>query len=134
MNSDSQSNNLAIDDLFPILEQLEQKVTRIEARIYEFVPRRHITDSVKYRHIKITSLLGGRCSCCGINKILDGENIIDAEFDHFYSRERREFEDTWLICKPCHLNMKERITYTDEFRSYQRKAKALENGQLSLNL
>lgn len=121
-------------DLFPILEQMQRHLSKIERRVDEFVPRRHITETVKRKHIEIITLLGDRCPCCGVNQILDDGIICNAEFDHFYSRERREYEDTWLICKSCHLNMCTRSDYIDEFRCYQKKARALEGGQLTLEL
>jgi hypothetical protein len=81
------------------------------------------------------SALGGHCPCCGITTIVDEyEIVIEAEFDHFYSRERRYFEDTWLICRACHLDMKNRVEYLPEFQVYQRRARVLDNGQLSLCL
>ena len=121
--------------IMPILEQLQSSVSTIEEKVTAFVPRKHITDTVKNRHIHVIWTLGGKCPCCGIEEIVIDFSIVkNAEFDHFYSRERRYFEDTWLICRECHLNMKDRIDYLPEFQVYQRRAKNVDNGQLTLDL
>jgi hypothetical protein len=121
--------------ILPILEELQSSVLMIEERIVSFVPRKHITDTVKNRHINVIWSLGGHCPCCGIAEIVIEDVVIsEAEFDHFYSRERRYFEDTWLICRECHLSMKNRIEYLPEFQVYQRRAKNIDNGQLTLDL
>lgn len=117
--------------ILPILEQLQEQVSSIEEHVVSFVPRRPIPESVKQRHKDVLDHLGGRCPCCGLITVID-EYGVNGEFDHFYSRERITFEETWLICKLCHLQMKDRAHFTDEFRSYQRRAVALEGGQLSL--
>lgn len=121
--------------IMPILEELQSSVSMIEERVTSFVPRKHITDTVKQRHIRVISVLGGQCPCCGTTQIVDEyEMVIEAEFDHFYSRERRYFEDTWLICRDCHIGMKYRTDFLPEFQVYQRRAKVIDNGQLSLSL
>ena len=54
--------------------------------------------------------------------------MLEAEFDHFYSRERNGFEDTWLICVPCHQRLTiggERAQQTDAFNLYQMRAARL---------
>ena len=39
-----------LDHIFPILEELQSSVSMIEERVTSFVPRKHITDTVKQRH------------------------------------------------------------------------------------
>lgn len=118
--------------LLPILQRLEFHLQAIGERVDEVVPRRPISESTKEQH-RLTALhLGGRCPCCGLVEVVDQDGMVTGEYDHFYSRERNAFEETWLICRPCHLRMKDRAMFTDEFRSYQRRAAAIEGGQLSL--
>lgn len=119
--------------LLPILQRLEHRLAHIGQRVEDVIPRRPIPESVKQRHREAIKALGGRCPCCGIMDILDtlGE-VIGAEYDHFYSRERNALEDTWLICRTCHLGMKDRARFTDQFRVYQQRVVAVEWGQLTL--
>lgn len=126
------SGDPALSVVVPILERLERHVQAIGLRVDEVVPRRPITESTKELHRQTVLQLGGRCPCCLVIPVLDGEGSVIGEFDHFYSRERNAFEETWLICRPCHLRMRDRAMFTDEFRSYQRRAAAIESGQLRL--
>lgn len=129
----TRSGEVAISSIIPILERLENQLGYVCSRVEEFIPRRHIHETVKHRHRSILKLLGGRCPCCGLVSVLDASGeVIGAEYDHFYSRERNALEDTWLICKACHRNMKDRVKYTDQFRVYQQRVVAMEGGQLSL--
>ncbi len=122
----------SVAQILPILENLQTSMSMIEERVTSFVPRKHITDTVKQRHISVVVTLGCKCPCCGTTQIVDElGNVLDAEFDHFYSRERRDYVDTWLICRECHLNMKERSEYLPEFQVYQRRAKNIDNGQMT---
>lgn len=117
----------------PHLETIESKLDGIENRVATFVPRRAITETTKKRHREAISLLGRRCPCCGVAVVLSptGE-VVEAEYDHFYSRERRAFEETWLICRSCHLGMSDRTPHVAAFQAYQSRAKQLTDGQLPL--
>lgn len=127
------SGELALSTILPILERLETEVQTISERVSSFAPRKNLTEHTKQRHVAVVSALGGRCPCCGVSEVLDCANrATSGEFDHFFSRERNAFEDTWLICTDCHQSMKDRAQFTDEFRTYQRRAAAIENGQLQL--
>ena len=119
--------------LEPHIERLEIKLGAVEARISAFVPRRTITESTRKRHKEVVAQLGRRCPCCGTSEVLSvfGE-VVNAEYDHFYSRERRNFEETWLICKPCHLTMTDRTPHVAAFQAYQSRAKQIGDGQLTL--
>lgn len=120
--------------ILPMLEQLQSSVLTIEEKVLSYVPRKPLTQTVKQRHQIIITYMGGRCPCCGVSEIINEFGVLEAEFDHFYSRERARFEDTWLICKPCHLAMKNRAEYLAEFQVYQRRALTLDDGQLTLDL
>ncbi len=112
------------------IERLETKLVNVEARVSEFVPRRNITETVKRRHREAIKALGKRCPCCGINVVLTAtDSVVQAEFDHFYSRERRAFEETWLICRTCHKDMADRTTHVAAFQAYQVRARQLIDGQ-----
>lgn len=127
------SGELALDTLLPILQRLEWQIQSISDRVHQFVPRKLLSVAVKSRHRLVIASLGGRCPGCGLTDIVDPEGrLLSGEYDHFYSRERNAFEDTWLICKSCHVSMGERAEHTDEFRTYQRRAAAIEGGQLQL--
>lgn len=141
MDADQQSNEFAAAIGQAVaaavgarLAQLERQLGRVESRVDSFVPRRPITDSVKARHRAVLRELGGRCPCCGKRDVVDGRGGVTqgAEWDHFYSRERREFADVWLLCKACHREMQARHDRTIEFLAYQRRAVAFEAGQLVL--
>lgn len=119
--------------LAPYVATLESRLAAVEDRIASNVPRRHITDSTKQRHKAIVTALGSRCPCCGVNVVLDEDGrVLEADYDHFYSRERREFTETWLICRPCHRGMGDRIQYTAAFQAYQQRAVQIEAGQMVL--
>lgn len=125
----------ALEQILPALEQIQESVSTIEERVNLFVPRVPLTTSVKQKHQQVISSMGGRCPCCGVREIVDKQGlVVEAEFDHFYSRERNGFTDTWLICRPCHLSMKNRADYSAEFQVYQRRALMFDNGQLTLEL
>lgn len=121
-------------ELTPVLQRIEAQLAEVDSRVASFVPRRAITDTVKQRHREALARLGGRCPCCGTVGVVgeDGSVLPGAEWDHFYSRERRDFGDVWLICKPCHRGMQQRHDRTIEFMNFHRKAAALESGQLRL--
>lgn len=116
------------------LAQIERQLGRVEQRVDGFVPRRPITDTVKARHRAVLRELGGRCPCCGKREVLDsrGGVALGSEWDHFYSRERRDFADVWLLCKACHREMGTRHDRTIEFLAYQRRAVAFEAGQMEI--
>ena len=121
------------DALTPQLERIETKLEAVEERIAAHVPRRPVTEATKQRHRDVVATLGRRCPCCGINEILDEcRAVVDAEYDHFYSRERREFTETWLICRSCHLDMSDRTEHTAAFQAYQQRAAQIEAGQMPL--
>ena len=126
------SNHVQNSELIlPILEQLQEQVSSIDEKVSAFVPRRHLTESTKQQHISAITLLVGRCPCCGVSDVvIDG--MVLGQFDHFYSRERSGFTETWLICLNCHRDMKDRALFTSEFECYQKRAAAIEGGQLSL--
>lgn len=127
------SGELAVNTLLPILQRLEWEIQSISERVHQFVPRKSLSETVKAQHRHIVVSLGGRCPCYGFVILVDpGGRLLAGEYDHFYSRERNAFEDTWLICKDCHLSMKDRAEYIDEFRTYQRRAAAIEGDQLQL--
>lgn len=126
------SGEVAVSSIIPILERLEHQISYVVLRVEEFIPRRHIPDTVKQRHREAIKVLGGRCPCCGINSVLDDNGQAAGEYDHFYSRERNTLEETWLICIPCHREMKDRARFTDQFKVYQSRIVAVEGGQLPL--
>lgn len=85
------------------------------------------------RHGSVLAALGGRCPCCGLARVLDdGGRVVGADFDHYYSRERRDFTETWLICRPCHRRMTDRTQFASAFEAYQQRADSLEVSQLVL--
>lgn len=89
--------------IIPMLEQLQSSVLTIKEEVLSSVPRKPLTQTVKQRYQILIAHMVGRCPCCGVSEILNEFGVLEAELDHFYSRERAWFEDTWLICKPCHL-------------------------------
>lgn len=50
--------------------------------------------------------------------------VLVAEYDHFYSRERRGFAETWLVCRPCNgdLTVNGREAHAAAFEAYQARA------------
>ena len=88
--------------LAPYVATLEQRLAAVEDRVAANVPRRPITESVRRRHRAVLTALGGRCPCCGVMHVLDEAGRVSAaEWDHYFSRERRAFEEVWLVCRPC---------------------------------
>ena len=112
-------------EISPALNRIEKRIPRIEESVDRYVPRRPLTEKTKKRHRDVILHLGGRCPCCGeVFVVTEDGGVIEAEYDHFYSRERRSFQETWLVCKPCHksLTSSSRADKTVEFQAYQRKA------------
>jgi hypothetical protein len=134
----AQLGNAVATALVPYMSRIENRLVNVEERVVAFVPRHPLTDSVKARHREVVARIGGRCPCCGERVVLDADGcVLDAEYDHWYSRERRAFEDTWLICRPCHRRFARegRTERSVEFHAYQRKAaraKASEPTQIVL--
>jgi len=119
--------------LAPYVATLETRLAAVEDRVAANVPRRSITESVKRRHRTVLAALGRRCPCCGVTRVLDDAGRVHvAEWDHFYSRERRAFQEVWLVCRPCHLKMGDRTRYAAAFEAYQQRAEQLEAGQMGL--
>ena len=79
------------------LETVNERVDRLEKRLPK--KRREITPATRERLSNATLALGGRCPCCSINDVVstDGD-VLDAEFDHFYSNQEASEEHSWLIC------------------------------------
>lgn len=66
-------------------------------------------------------------------RVLDeAGHVSAAEWDHYFSRERRAFEEVWLVCRPCHLRMADRTKFGAAFEAYQQRAEQIEAGQLGL--
>lgn len=97
------------------------------------VPRRPVAESSKRRRRAVLVALGGRCPCCGAARVLDDDGrVLAAEWDHFFSRERRGFTEVWLVCRPCHLRMVDRTKFAPAFEAFQLRAETVEAGQLAL--
>ncbi len=119
--------------LAPYVAKLEMRLAAVEDRVAANVPRRPITESTRKRHKAVLAKLGSRCPCCGVARVLDESGrVVGAEFDHFYSRERRAFQEVWLVCRPCHLQMGDRVRFAAAFEAYQQRAAQLEAGQILL--
>lgn len=119
--------------LAPYVAQLEARLAAVEDRVAANVPRRPITETVKRRHKAVLLALGGRCPCCGVARVLDESGRVAAsEWDRYFSRERRAFEEIWLVCRPCHLRMADRTKFAAAFEAYQQRAETVEAGQLAL--
>jgi hypothetical protein len=119
--------------LAPYVAALEARLAAVEDRLAAHVPRRPITESVRRRHRAVLAALGGRCPGCGLARVLDEAGCASAgEWDHYFSRERRAFEEVWLVCRPCHLRMADRAKFAAAFEAYQQRAEQIEAGQLGL--
>lgn len=119
--------------LAPYVAQLEARLAAVEDCVAANVPRRPITESIKRRHRGVLAALGGRCPCCGVARVLDDDGrVVAAEWDHFFSRERRGFTEVWLVWRPCHLRMVDRTRYAPAFEAFQLRAETVEAGQLAL--
>ena len=119
--------------LGPYVTALENRLAAVEDRIAANVPRRPITEWIKRRHRAVLIALGGRCPCCGVARVLDDTGrVLAADWDHYFSRERRAFEEVWLVCRPCHLRMVDRTKFASAFETFQQRAESFEAGQLAL--
>ncbi len=119
--------------LAPFVATLEARLAAVEDRVAANVPRRPITESTRKRHKAVLAKLGGPCPCCGVTRVLDDNGrVVAAEFDHFYSRERRTFQETWLVCRPCHLMMGVRTKFAAAFEAYQQRAAQIESWRKAL--
>lgn len=119
--------------LAPYVAQLEARLATVEDRVAANVPRRPITESIKRRHRTVLAALGGRCPCCGVARVLDDDGrVLSAEWDHFFSRDRRGFTEVWLVCRPCHLRRVDRTRYAPAFEAFQLRAETVEAGQMGL--
>ncbi len=91
-----------------------------------------LLETTKASHRNAVKRLGGRCPCCGLSQVIDSMGHSIGEYDHFYSRERREFHETWLICETCHSDLTTgrvpRSERLDAFKEYQRRAKGIDGG------
>lgn len=95
LHSPSDPSPEALAAVLRVLQSVDARLGRLEGRMASVVPRRHITDAVKRQHVDVVGYLGGRCPCCGVTEVVDmGGRVLEPEFDHFYSRERRDFTET----------------------------------------
>ena len=93
--------------------------------------RREITQKTKNEILFVMLRLGGRCSCCGLNDVVDrlGDRVDGAEFDHFFTNQWANVDAVWLICGECHRKVTDGVVTHDEmvehFRSYQTRRRAI---------
>ena len=93
--------------------------------------RREITQKTKNEILFVMLRLGGRCSCCGLNDVVDrlGDKVDGAEFDHFFTNQWANVDAVWLICGECHRKVTDGVVTHDEmvehFRSYQTRRRAI---------
>lgn len=127
------------------------KVERLEGR-FEHIDHevKHIRRAIEGRRVEISNRVkrvhrqtivehGGLCPCCGKAKILEtvnGNALMQCEYDHFFARNRAQLHETWLVCKPCH----DRISCDPrghenvelQFKTHQLRVSQTESPQLRL--
>ena len=111
---------------------LETRLAALEERVVAHVPRKAIRERVKARHRAVLKACHGLCPCCLTARILDDQGRFCGEFDHYFSRERREFTEVWPLCRACHRRMADRTRYAAAFEAYLTRAEQVEAGQLAL--
>jgi len=130
-------SNRAIGALTSGHVDLVQRVAGVEAevRLLSRSKRRNLTIATKDAHVLAIRKMGKRCPCCGTNDVLntDGERLLGAEFDHFYSSSKADVDATWLICAPCHRELSANHVTRDqrepEFKAYQNMRRRMTGGQ-----
>lgn len=117
-----------LDRLEHRVETVGERIDRLEKRLPQ--KRREIAASTRIRLADATLALGGRCPCCSKVPIVgaDGE-VLDAEFDHFYSNQLPTEDHCWLICAGCHSMLTTgtlpRTAADVHFKSFQLRRVAL---------
>jgi len=113
-----------------ILARITEAETNLASRINDIRHKRPLSTPTKRTHTTANVILGGQCQCCGVNPVVDAEgNILDADFDHFFTPWQNKLYETWLICrKVCHADFTARGAHDHKiniFRAYQEKLAAL---------
>ena len=99
--------------------------------------RRNLTEGTKRQHIEAIKMMGGKCPCCRVSDVVEGEQrSAFSEFDHFWTNSNAGIDHTWLICKPCHTQLTtgkvSRDGRTTEFNAYQQLRRRLPGNQPKL--
>jgi hypothetical protein len=81
--------------------------------------RRPLSASTQRLHIKvIATRRNGLCPCCQeVPVCTEAGKLSDAEYDHWFSRDKNRLTQTWLVCAECN----QRLRDTD-FKSRARSA------------
>jgi hypothetical protein len=70
-------------------------------------PRRELSESTKALHLRVTlERRNGYCPACQQQRVCDAEGKLpNAQYDHFYGRNRNAPDETWLVCAPCNREL-----------------------------
>jgi len=114
-----------MDDVIDKVNTFEEKLTKLSDK------RRLFSQPDTRRHIEfVFKRYNGKCPLCGEVQILNAfkERINNSDMDHFWEKTKNRYDQGWLICKSCNLEMaaakkdKEGIPYRDAtaiFTAYQ---------------
>jgi Rha family phage regulatory protein len=94
--------------------------------------RKRVTKATQREHLRVASR-NKVCPCCGVAPIVqDGCFTAEVEIDHFHSKDRPDAQETWPICRPCHVAKTQNHyshTYLDaRFKAYQALLSHMRNG------
>lgn len=114
-----------MDDVIEKVNTFEEKLTKLSEK------RRPFSTPDTNRHIDyVFKRYNGKCPLCGDTQILNAfkERINNSDMDHFFEKSKNRYDQGWLICKSCNLEMaaakknRDGITYRDAttiFNAYQ---------------
>lgn len=106
-----------------ILQQIDQRLATIE-RLTR-TKRRTPSDADRRTASRFARQHGGNCPCCRRLDVVDaaGNNINNAQIDHFFQVDRMSLKTSWLICGECHHKLTSglmpREMCVGRFKAYQ---------------
>lgn len=106
-----------------VLQQINQRLAAIEQ--FTRSKRRTPSDADRQTAARFAKQHGGNCPCCRRLDVVDtaGNNINNAQIDHFFQVDRISLKSSWLICGQCHhkltSGMMPREMCVGRFKAYQ---------------
>ena len=110
-------------------EDQGERLARVEGAIQNVLKfRRRISPKTKSEHLDAVTRLGCRCPVYPENIIVQGERIVDAEYDHHFANHLADVDHTWLISTRAHdditrgrLSREEANKFFDAYHAQRRR-------------
>ena len=104
------------------MDRMECKQEYLDQTVRNF-RRLPLTRSTREAHFITVARHGGYCPCCEHTVITDGDRFTGENEDHWYGRNKRRVDQTWIVCAECNARMERDSVYKQsryaQFMAYQ---------------